>query len=947
MNNVKLSKRRKLTIVGVTFFSAIILGGLNTTKVSATVDDQQVNSQTVNQNEVNGTISENGTDAETGFVPDTKDNADEPDNSSKLSRKALPAGNNNSDDQSENDINDNTERDNQIPSVNETVSSNSDESVSDSSTPASKEIPVSDSQGDLLDWNNRNNYDPSANSGIIINYKIKGTDGAEQNAVTNQRGDRIFVGNAGDTVDLTKSLPDGYALINESDRIQTIGVAYDGTNASSYIDGITKTVYVTRAEGSTAQVLPVVYGFKYGEIKFPSLYITYLDENMGPSGFMTSLLPIGFRTELTSEPNPVTYMLYNGIHSNRFDKPIIKDELTKLSNSVNFVLGNKTISTKTMDEMQIGNTTSIAAPAGYKFSDGTTTKTITIGAASPMYMAYYESLGITDIDPSVHDFSIIKDPSIASKKNVTLDVEKGKKWSPSETYDAINSTDENGNSIPYENLTSVEIKKNGTDIPETGVNIDLSEPATYTVIYRFNDYSSSTVVNVVKNTVEPTIKVHDSNLKPGESWNVKDNFDSAMDEYGEPLDISRIKVDSSKIKPDIAGVYNVIFTYGNVSSIAKVTVTQLSTLAVKPSTVHVGTKWDANSSFVSATDENGNAVDLSEVMVDSSKLDIETPGVYNVIYSYDGITRTVPVTVTQDATMELKPSSVRVGEKWNASSSFVSATDENGNSVDLSKVSIDSSKLDIKTPGTYDVIFAYGGLIKTTQVKVLPNSNNSSVIVTPSSDKKWVINAPYLVKADNYARIYSSPSLNNPVKTRSLAHDTDWMVGSAIQNSEGTFYKVATHEWVKAEDMWAFKQVAGILYVDNSNNAEVYSTVDVSKRIDRKLGYQTAWVVDRIAIDGAGNTLYRVGVGNYVKSSDVTEVTSDTKNRGVVKVTGNDNVALYHLDYYGNVSKASRAVAGGTAWISNSKRELNGITYYKVSSSEWISENDSVFVKQN
>src|SRR5699024_7589461 len=59
MANIKLSKSQKVTIAGVTFFSAIILGGLNTTNVSAAIENPTAD-QAVEQTNTGTTSS--GTD---------------------------------------------------------------------------------------------------------------------------------------------------------------------------------------------------------------------------------------------------------------------------------------------------------------------------------------------------------------------------------------------------------------------------------------------------------------------------------------------------------------------------------------------------------------------------------------------------------------------------------------------------------------------------------------------------------------------------------------------------------------------------------------------------------------------------------------------------------------------------------------------------------------------
>ncbi|MFD1418416.1 bacterial Ig-like domain-containing protein [Companilactobacillus keshanensis] len=1397
MANIKLSKSQKVTIAGVTLFSALILGGLSTTNVSAATE-QPATDQVVGQNndQINNGTTSSGTKEEES-APDTGSgtgsNTGQNDQNAGTGNAA--SGSNSSTGVTGSDDTGSKTTGSGITSGN-SLSSNINAYIATPVATATAQVPVANSQKGTIDWNNTSNYDPSANSGIIINYKVETPDSSEVGDFQDQKGQAFIVGNTDDTVDLTSSLPQGYTFVNASDKDQVIGAGYDGTDAKTYINSITKTINIVRAEGSTDDILPAVYSFVYGNTSFPALYLEYIEQNLTSTSAI-AFTPIGF---LTKNPTILTNSFhYSGMHSNTTSIEVFKDNKTLMTNTVNFKLGNDTLSTYKTDSTKLGDTAEVTAPTGYTFSDGTTTKNITIGAASPMYLAYYSTLGITDIDPSIHDLEVVKAPVVISDKTVNLSVADGTVWDPESAYDATNSTDENNAPIPYANLT-VTIQKVDSAIPETGTTIDQSKPGQYTITYAYGEYSSTTAVNVrqtptltvTKDTddvtvndqaavskwlgtstdeygnilnydnvnltvsvdgkdiakdseldtttagthdvtykysymsgyeadgvtpvttdvtktvivnvnraiVEPVINVKDSTLVLGNDWKTDDNFISATDEYGDNLYLSKITVDSSNIQADKAGVYNVIFKYKDTVETAKVTVTQTPTINsvpsydvmnststkpwdaseafnggtdengnpltfnkvtvsvdgvitndfkpsvvgihpvvysyaygdnqtvdsstilhvkqaptlavsgnlfklgskvnlfsfinnnvaldennvpfsasntnltyivdgidyqydgiytvlklgnnnasvkytyyingspmetsseisiigyqdpvinsqgnteytvgdavnisdlygststdeygnilnydnvdltvsvdgtvvdkdsvldtatagthditykysylsgyeadgvttrttdvtktvtvnvnraivapvinVKDSTLSPGNDWKADDNFVSATDEYGDNLDLSKITVDSSNIQADKAGVYNVIFKYKDTVEAAKVTVTQAPTLVVQPSSVHVGLTWDPADSFVSATDENGKDVALPDITVNSSALKLDTPGTYDVTFTYGDITRTTQVTVTAStvlnvhdstihvgdkwspadnfdnatdsdgnsvgldkvtetdnvdttkagiykatytvndlSKDATIVVlansttdpgTPSTDKEWLINAPYLVKADNYTQIYSSPSTSDPVANRQLVHDSDWMVGLAVQNSEGTFYQVSTSEWVKAEDMWAFKPIADEVYANDPNNTAVFSTVDENKNTDINISYQTAWLVDRVAVDNDGNTWYRVGTSNYVKSSDVTKIVPETSYKGNVQLTGMGNVTLYKLDYYGHIEKASRNAASGTNWISTNHRELKGITYHQISNSEWVSEIDSVFTKQD
>lgn len=69
------------------------------------------------------------------------------------------------------------------------------------------------------------------------------------------------------------------------------------------------------------------------------------------------------------------------------------------------------------------------------------------------------------------------------------------------------------------------------------------------------------------------------------------------------------------------------------------------TLNVKNSTIYTGDVWSPQDNFVSATDVDGNKVDFNQLTVDASKVDTNKAGIYDVTYTYDGVTSTARVTV--------------------------------------------------------------------------------------------------------------------------------------------------------------------------------------------------------------------------------------------------------------------------------------------------------------
>ncbi|MEB6182251.1 bacterial Ig-like domain-containing protein, partial [Enterococcus casseliflavus] len=115
----------------------------------------------------------------------------------------------------------------------------------------------------------------------------------------------------------------------------------------------------------------------------------------------------------------------------------------------------------------------------------------------------------------------------------------------------------------------------------------------------------------------------------------------------------------------------------------------------------VGDPWEAEDNFESALDKDGNDVDFSALTVDASKADTSKAGIFEVTYTYDGVTSTAIVTVKEKMTaVNVHDSTIYVGETWEAKDNFDSALDKDGNSIDFQDLTVDAGKADTSKAGT-------------------------------------------------------------------------------------------------------------------------------------------------------------------------------------------------------------------------------------------------------
>ena len=280
----------------------------------------------------------------------------------------------------------------------------------------------------------------------------------------------------------------------------------------------------------------------------------------------------------------------------------------------------------------------------------------------------------------------------------------GDNWEAEDNFD--NALDKDGNSVDFQDLT--------IDASQE----DTSKAGTFEVAYTYDGVTSTAIVTVKEKMT--TVNVHDSTIYVGDKWEAEDNFDSALDKDGNPIDFQELTVDASKAETNKAGTFEVTYTYDGVTSTAIVTVKEkMTAVNVHDSTIYVGDNWEAENNFDGALDKDGNDVDFSALMVDDSKADTSKAGTFEVAYTYDGVTSTAIVTVKEKmTTVNVHDSTIYVGDKWEAEDNFDSALDKDGNPIDFQELTVDASKAETNKAGTFKVTYTYDGVTSTAIVMV-------------------------------------------------------------------------------------------------------------------------------------------------------------------------------------------------------------------------------------
>ncbi len=277
----------------------------------------------------------------------------------------------------------------------------------------------------------------------------------------------------------------------------------------------------------------------------------------------------------------------------------------------------------------------------------------------------------------------VRDDSQLEVKDTTIYV--GDKWKPEDNF--VSATDKTGQDVPFEKI----------DVQGT-VNVD--KIGDYEIVYKNGTKEAKAIVHVRDDS---QLEVKDTTIYVGDKWKPEDNFVSATDKTGQDVPFEKIDVQGT-VNVDKIGDYEIVYKNGTKEAKAIVHVRDDSRLQVKDTTIYVGDKWEVEDNFVSATDKTGQDVPFEKITV-SGQVDTSKAGIYSIIYSYEGKKETANVTVKPDQSkLEVKDTTIYVGDSWKPEDNFVSATDRDGHAISFDKVQV-KGKVDTKKTGEYQISY--------------------------------------------------------------------------------------------------------------------------------------------------------------------------------------------------------------------------------------------------
>ena len=370
--------------------------------------------------------------------------------------------------------------------------------------------------------------------------------------------------------------------------------------------------------------------------------------------------------------------------------------------------------------------------------DGTTADvTVTMKGADGNVVTSLGKTGTYTVTYTIDGYTTSATITVTNKASLDVSdstVKPGNAWNAKDNFNS--ATDENGATIDFSKVTV------------SGDTVNTNKPGNYKVTYTYTDAAGNVTFETITVTVsasEASLDASDSSVKVGDNWNPEDNFNSAVDANGTTtIDFSKVTVSGDTVNTKVPGTYNITYSFTDatgttVSKTVKVVIYGI-TLTETEKNLSTTANWDPKTNVNQAVNVDGTAADVTVTMKDADGNIVKTlgkPGTYTITYAIDGYTTIATVTVTSKASLNVNDSTVKPGSTWNAEDNFTSATDENGDAIDFSKVTV-SGSVDTTKPGSYDITYTYtdaAGNPTSQKITVTVSASEASLDVLDSSVK--------------------------------------------------------------------------------------------------------------------------------------------------------------------------------------------------------------------
>ena len=152
------------------------------------------------------------------------------------------------------------------------------------------------------------------------------------------------------------------------------------------------------------------------------------------------------------------------------------------------------------------------------------------------------------------------------------------------------------------------------------------------------------------------------------------------------------------------------------------------------------------------------------------------------------------------------------------------------------------------------------------------SSGSSNHVVVPDGvgtiEKKQQTVATFSDKPDVEVYALDDNNKMSVVNDRILPHQTNWMSDESITIDGVTYYRVATNEWAKADQVYAYD--AGNFFIRTyDDSVKLLYAAEGNIVQNRSLARSSSWMSDRTAYIIDGQKYYRVATNEFIKAEDV------------------------------------------------------------------------------
>ena len=334
---------------------------------------------------------------------------------------------------------------------------------------------------------------------------------------------------------------------------------------------------------------------------------------------------------------------------------------------------------------------------------------------------------------------------------------------------------------PKAGVTVTDEDKNIELVVESNVNTNI--PGVYKVIYKATDsgnkttiVESSVVVNPKMTTLNkiPVINAQDRIVQLGEKFDPLEGVTATDEEDG---DLTKsIKVIRNDVNTDVAGDYTVVFSVTDKQGATAihemlVVVNQPPVIHAEDRVITVGDEFKELEGVTATDDEQG---DITDIKVEKSTVDINTPGEYYITYKVvdklGGVaTKTIKVTVKEKVTLvENVVINNRVNNLYIGSNQVLSATitNENADKKDVVWTTSDEKIASIEADGnTVKVIAKAKGQVTITAKATDGSEKSDSITIEIQDYKEHVVDlAKDIIDTNVVTPVNGSGQKDSPVQ---------------------------------------------------------------------------------------------------------------------------------------------------------------------------------------